>query len=635
MSMTHARRSLILSFLAALLTACAASNTVAADGPVPPGAVARLGRGAITVLAADPSGEALAAGTRVGLTLYDAHTLDQRWQVPASDPVSAAAFSTDGAYLAVGLESGLAIVLSAEDGQPVDQVTGPDAVTALAWGAPVDDKVGLALGFSSGALLFTSARLNADGQLTLDPDPAPPVRDVSAIGALAFSPNGTIVAEGNHTGSVNLWDPESGQLIETLAGHRLATTITALAWTPDGTRLVSAATDRTAIVWNPSQGALVATLDAGEDLLTVAASDSRILTADAAGIVTAWALDGARIGGAGPLAEGAEAALVASTADAVTLFSHADGTLGRWQIGSGGNASRGLTVTGHWPAADHALAVDWSPDGRWIASSAGSRVLLWDAETRALSRTLDAPARIEVLAFSPVGATLAAGSADRSITLWDVASGEQTATLTGHRDAVAALAWSPDGARLASAGSLGDRVIVWDVDSGEALARLTAGAGGVFSVAWSPDGTRLAAGLNSGQVWLWEVSGESIGAEPVEEMEGHSGWVGALAWSPDGQFLASGAADGQIAVYDREDGSSRRFTDHAYVIRGLAFSPDGTRLASAAQDERVIVWDLAAGSGLPLTGHTDGVNAVAWSPDGTLLASASDDGTVVLWEVSH
>lgn len=631
---------MLFAALAALLTACAAGPTSpATDGPVPPGAVARLGRGAINVMAADPSGGTLVVGTGVGLTVYEARSFEVRWQNASAVPVTAVALSADGAYLAAGLESGLVLILDAANGELINNANGPAEVSALGWSTAADGSPELAMGFANGVLLFISGQITG-GELVMDDNPAPPVRDISGISTIAYSPAGDAVAAGNRSGTVNLWNPADQSLIGSLTGHETGSQVLGLAWTPDGEMLVSGASDDTAILWDVASQTASQTLGGHDDaVLSVAASADRVLTVDAAGQVITWGLGGARIGQAGPLVDEAEAALAAPAADAVFLFAHADGALGRWQIGSQGSASRGVTFTGHWPAADHSQAVAWSPDGQWIASGAGSKVLLWDAETLALHRTLDAHTmRVDALAFSPDGATLASGSSDRSISLWRVPAGEQIATLTGHRDAVAALSWSPDGSRLASAGSLGDRVLIWDIESGDALASLPGdGSGGVFSVAWSPDGSTLAAGLNSGSVLLWDVSGTPIDEDPIQRIEGHIAWVGALARSPDSQLLASGSADTTIAVYDREDGSRRVYTGHQYVIRGLAFDADGSRLASAAQDRQVMVWDVRAGGPtdplFTLTGHTAGANAVAWSPGGGRLASASDDGTVVLWLV--
>jgi WD40 repeat protein len=107
------------------------------------------------------------------------------------------------------------------------------------------------------------------------------------------------------------------------------------------------------------------------------------------------------------------------------------------------------------------------------------------------------------VAFSPDGKTLASGSDDNTIKLWDVATGKEQATLKGHTAWVASVAFSPDGKTLASGGDT--TVRLWDME-GKELATLKGHTKGVNSVAFSPDGKTLASGSQDKTIKLWDVS---------------------------------------------------------------------------------------------------------------------------------
>jgi WD40 repeat protein len=232
--------------------------------------------------------------------------------------------------------------------------------------------------------------------------------------------------------------------------------------------------------------------------------------------------------------------------------------------------------------------------------------------------------------FSPDGKTLATGSYDWSVKLWDVSSRQILATLKGHEAAVLSVAFSPDGKTLAT-GSWDESVKLWDVSSRQNLATLKAHENYVSSVAFSSDGKTLATGGWDESVKLWDVSSRQNLATLS-----HEGAINSVAFSPDGKTLATGSWDKSVKLWDV---SSRQnlatLKAHESVVRSVAFSPDGKTLATGSEDKSVKLWNVSSRQNVAtLKGHEYAVISVAFSPDGKMLASGSYDKTVKLWDIS-
>ncbi len=284
------------------------------------------------------------------------------------------------------------------------------------------------------------------------------------------------------------------------------------------------------------------------------------------------------------------------------------------------------------------VTVVFSPDGTKLASGSLEQVIkVWDVETRRVTGTWEVPRDSDShwdipVAFSPDGTRLASGFQDGTVRLWEVATQTEVGTLEGHTDRVASVAFSPDGALLASAGGWDDRtVILWNAATQAQVATLRGHTSEVRSVAFStPDGATLAsAGGWDRTVRLWDVATH----EEVATLEGHGGPVYSVTFSRDGGTLVSGAADGTVLLRDVETGNAAGLSGHG-SLSSMALSPDGAFLASGHQDGTIRLWDAATRTTIAtLEGHTSGVGSVSFSSDGALLASGSWDRTVKLWEV--
>jgi serine/threonine protein kinase len=202
-------------------------------------------------------------------------------------------------------------------------------------------------------------------------------------------------------------------------------------------------------------------------------------------------------------------------------------------------------------------------------------------------------------------------------------------TLTGHSSSVTSVAFSPDSRTLAS-GSWDKTIKLWDVQSQREIAALTGHSNWVTSVAFSPDGRTLASGSYK-TIKLWDVQSQ----REIATLTGHSNWVKSVAFSPDGRRLASGSEENTIKLWDVQSHREiTTLTGHSNHVRSVAFSPDGRRLASGSNDQTIKLWDVhSQGEMVTLTGHSDWVRSVAFSPDGRTLASGSDDKKIKLWDV--
>ncbi len=192
--------------------------------------------------------------------------------------------------------------------------------------------------------------------------------------------------------------------------------------------------------------------------------------------------------------------------------------------------------------------VAWSPDSQTVACSSDSEIKLYFIETGKLISNLEHDSEILVIAWSHNGYTLASGSNDSTIKLWDVNTGDRIKTLTGHSDSVKAIAFSTDGETLASS-SDDSTIKLWDVATGKYFQTWREHNDMVNSIALSPDEPILVSGSKDCTIKFWNIyTGQCI--KTISEQAA----VTSVVFSPDGKTLASGSQDGQIKLWDVETG---------------------------------------------------------------------------------
>ena len=296
------------------------------------------------------------------------------------------------------------------------------------------------------------------------------------------------------------------------------------------------------------------------------------------------------------------------------------------------------TLVGH---LEPVLSVAYSPDGKTIASGSSDKtVKLWDVTTGENIASLEGHTwEIRSVAFSPDGRTLAsAGGRDRTLKLWDVATRKNIATLSGHGELVVSVAYSPDGKTIAS-GSWDTTIKLWDAATGRSIHTLNGHSNYVSSVKFSPNGKTIASGSADKTVKLWDISS----GKNIATLTGHSAYVSSVAFSPDGKILASGSADGTVKLWDLANDTNSATLNFpalsAYGDVSVVFSPDGKTLASAGLGRKITLWDVNRRQRRVIfSGYSMDADRLAFSPDGKMLVSCSDmdhfDKAVNVWDMT-
>ncbi|HNT78896.1 MAG TPA: WD40 repeat domain-containing protein, partial [Anaerolineae bacterium] len=294
-------------------------------------------------------------------------------------------------------------------------------------------------------------------------------------------------------------------------------------------------------------------------------------------------------------------------------------------------------------------ALAWRGDGAMLAV-ASSGLLVWDMvaalaasgkQELPLCALAAHPQGARAIAYSPDGRRLASGGKNGAVCVWDVESGALVCAIKERGPEVTGLVWSVDGQLLSVAGFNG-LLETWDVERGTRLYTCPAGeSGGVYNrtggnvhgLARSPDGRWLATCANNRSVRLWELQDGAAGAIN----EDHEYGVVSVTWHPTRQLIASGGTDSTVRVWNGGWLSgSRVLRGHSGHVHGVAWHPGGRQLASASDDDTVRIWDpfRPTPQAAQRPQHKDRVRALAWSPDGRFVVSGGDykDHKLGIWD---
>jgi WD40 repeat protein/serine/threonine protein kinase len=608
------------------------------------------------------------------------------------------AFSPDGRYVATGDQDGVTIIWDVATGEAITTLTGHTAsVRGVAYNndgdllaTAGDDNVRV-WNPTTGQELFTvdhtqgafSVDFSPDGRLlaTSNYDNTAKLWDVEASLAAGsgqeihdlsghtdwlwnvnFSADGSRVATTSSDGTAKIWDAASGE--ETLnlqvwENPEAAVYVESAIFSTDGERIVTVGGtvgESELSVWDAATGERLYELTghSGNIMNVKLSPDGSLLaTVGIDGTANLWDFSG---GNRQPLftLSGHTNWItdVAFSPDGKSLVTAArDGTARLWDISITGNQEL-LNYAGH---SDWLRSVSFSPDESWLATASfDGTAQIWDGSSGEILLTLAGhDAAVNAVAFGPDGTRLATVSEDNTARLWDTTTGKQLHVLDGHTEkkyqeggepeGVMDVAFSPDGAKLATAGMDG-QIKVWDVGTGEELLSLSGHPEdrGIYSVAFSQDGALLASGTDQPSVVkVWDtVTGRELLNLPGYE----AGRIFGIDFNPDGSRLAVSNNTGQLDVWllpepkgDQSEQTPKKLhsnpSPHSSGITDVMFSSDGTRLVTASFDQTAKVWDAETGQALLTLNHPDGLWDARFSPDGTRLATAGLDGVARLFTV--
>jgi WD40 repeat protein len=507
-----------------------------------------------------------------------------------------------------------------------------------------------------------------------------------------YDSNNGWLAVGTVSGAVIIFDTADAQNTpHTLVGPE-STEVTALTFSSDGTGLLVGYLDGTLNLWDLNTGTPRLTLQ-NENIVTDIAvePDGRwFATADLSGVVQLRSLQtGELMQQLVPTGEGITYFVLDVSPDGSMLAAADmnDGQVDVYRLRSGEFVSvqPATTIT----LAEPLTALAFAPDGQLATASANFEAALWNlppyfeardagTATREIRPTfrefVGHAASINAIAFSSDGAWMATAGLDWQVKVWDVRTGRNLYSLTGHTGSVYAVTfYNAPTPKLATSGLDGTLRLWWGDLSGGTFG--VDYKSSITSVQYGPSG-QLAAGTKDGGVWLRDSSGDrrigehalavrrlafnaagdrlvsasddgqaivwdvNLGAQllTLTHNETFPLAINALAYSSDGQWLATGAADGVVQIWNGITGErvlQMTSGERQPQIKAVAFSPDAAQVAAATEFGTVLVWERASGTLLyTLVEHFGGVNALAYSVDGRLLASADDDGQIVIWEMA-
>jgi WD40 repeat protein len=477
--------------------------------------------------------------------------------------------------------------------------------------------------FSTDGRLLAVVRANATSFL-VDPRTGALVKELpdakSGARAVAFSPDGRLLATGGVDSGVRIWTVPEGQRTFIGLGH--TNPISALAWSPDGRVVASASADNTVRIWR-IQGlvggsSLAATLSGSKTPVTALAyfaDGTRLITGSEDGTTRVWdARPDARLE---PLGRAPGFALAARWAGETIVGLWSSGVVKTFDARTRRVTHLLRSQGGH---ALYALGV--SRDGSVVAAGGASGTTdVWNGRTGARLSSGSGSAPVHAVAVAPNGALVASGDTRGVIRVWRPHGGK---LLWSSQQAgpVSDLEFAPRGDMLVSAGRSG--TAIWSAVAGRRLRTLLSPLGDARAV-FSGDGTLVATAGLDGKGRLWFANSGDL----YRVLRGHTAALTDIAFTPDDSLVAASAKDQDIWIWSVRKGLRHVLERVAFgPIAAVAFDSTG-RWVVGAGPISAILWHVGTGRSLGyVRGHSDTLTDVAFAPDRATVLTSSRDGTV-------
>ncbi|MYF55531.1 PQQ-binding-like beta-propeller repeat protein, partial [Candidatus Poribacteria bacterium] len=578
---------------------------------LPDGAIARIGKGEIDAIKYSPDGTQLAVATAIGIWIYDAKTYQEIDLLKAKGYSSyrGITFSPDGKTLASSKGGFGGILLWDIANRTIKQELDSPIYTGSRNVLFSPDGATLASHRIKDLFLWDVVT-GKNRKLEKHTD---------AVGGIAFSPDGKILACGSKDQTINLWEVATGSVKHTL---RHTDSVTSVSISPDGKTLASGSVDNTISFWDLETGTHVKTFKEAEVNVT------QVSFSPNGQFILSWGMGESKV-----------------------LL---------WDVN-----------TGKYKQIDdltrQRISVCFSPDGSTIAAAYEDHIIdFFDTVTGEHKKRIVGNNFQDLTLFmgsfadltlSPDGTKLVSMNFDRSINLCDITSG-QCRLLIRRSPSIGNLnrfLFSSDSNLLA--GMYSDGFIgLWDANTGkeqhlserirffEKNHKVLLGLHlyeREFGIAFSPDNQILASASSYNSIQLWDTTTGNI----RHSLTGHTARVESLCFSSNGQTLVSGSFDGTLRLWNAATGElkktftnrllAKQQTSKPIAVTTVALNPDGDRVASGSQDGTIVMWDVVTGERIgTFIGHVDAISDIFFSPDGRKIVSTSKDGSVRLWDIA-
>jgi len=489
-------------------------------------------------LALSPDEQTLAVGTRVGIELRNADSLE--WlagPAPEDELIMSLSFSSDGKLISGGWSGAIEVWDAKTLGVIGEAQPNGRQVSALAFD-PFDPAGSY---FVSGDWDFQAYRWEAQTREFHDD---PPIQLFGRVLRLDFTDPDQmwIVASDN---SFTWWDTNADEIDQPLSGYESA--IDAAAVSPDGSLAASNA-GQVVLVWSldnslPPAGEIFPS-PAGVPVRSIAVNkDGVIASGQDDGAIQLWDSQNRQALGEPLIGHTATVYDVAFSPDGSRLASASgDSTVRLWEAANG--QPIGNPLAGH---SGIVYGVTFSPDGTQLASGGSDGVIrLWSGQTGGLVGEIPAAGSVNGLAFSADGKSLFVAINFSWLYVYDVASSQLIGEWPGHTDQIHSVAVSPNGKWVATGSGAQDTTIrLWEAATGISITVLAGHTSAVYDVAFSPDSKLLASASDDGTVRLWDVERRQL----IATLPSHIlSYAYGVAFAPDGQWVVSGGHDSRSYI---------------------------------------------------------------------------------------